>query len=207
MKVAVKTIENKAAGDITLEPSVFGVEVRQDILHRMVNYQLAKRRSGNHLAQTRDRVNGTGKKPWSQKGTGRARAGDLKRTQDRGGAVVHGPVVRSHAVELPKKIRRLAMKMALSAKAAEGKIIILDEAKAKDYKTKPMSANIAKFGVDSALIVAGSEVDVNFARATANLPRIDVLPSQGANVYDIIRRDVLVLTKDAVNDLTAKLKD
>ncbi len=207
MKIAVKTIDNKAAGDITLEPSVFGVEVRQDVLHRMVNYQLAKRRSGNHSAQTRDRVSGTGKKPWSQKGTGRARAGDLKRTQDRGGAVVHGPVVRSHAVDLPKKVRRLAMKMALSAKAAEGKIIILDEAKAKDHKTKPMAANIAKFGLDSALIVAGNEIDVNFARATANLPRIDVLPSQGANVYDIIRRDVLVLTKDAVNDLTAKLKD
>ncbi len=206
MKIAVKTLENKDAGEITLDKSVFGVEIRQDILHRMVNYQLAKRRSGNHKAQQRHEVTGTGKKPWAQKGTGRARAGDLKRSQDRGGSVVHGPVVRSHAISLPKKIRQLALKIALSVKAKEGKIIILDELKAKDHKTKPMAANIAKFGFNSALIVGGSEIDVNFARATANLPRIDVLPSQGANVYDIIRRDVLMLTKDAVNDLTDKLK-
>ncbi len=206
MKLAVKTLENKDAGEITLDKSVFGVEIRQDILHRMVNYQLAKRRSGTHKVQQRHEVTGTGKKPWSQKGTGRARAGDLKRTQDRGGAVVHGPVVRSHAIDLPKKIRQLALKIALSAKAKEGKIIIIDEAKAKTHKTKPMAANIAKFGFDSALIVGGAEIDPNFARATANLPRIDVLPSQGANVYDIIRRDVLVLTKDAVNDLTERLK-
>ena len=206
MKLAVKTLENKDAGEITLDKSVFGVEIRQDILHRMVNYQLAKRRSGNHKAKQRHEITGTGKKPWAQKGTGRARAGDLKRNIDRGGAAVHGPVVRSHAVSLPKKIRQLALKIALSAKAKDGKIIILDEAKAKDHKTKSMAANMAKFGFNSALIVGGSEIDANFARATANLPRIDVLPSQGANVYDIIRRDVLVLTKDAVNDLTEKLK-
>jgi len=206
MKIAVKTLENKDAGEITLDKSVFGVEIRQDILHRMVNYQLAKRRSGNHKAKQRHEITGTGKKPWAQKGTGRARAGDLKRNIDRGGAAVHGPVVRSHAVSLPKKIRQLALKIALSAKAKDGKIIILDEAKAKDHKTKSMAANMAKFGFNSALIVGGSEIDANFARATANLPRIDVLPSQGANVYDIIRRDVLVLTKDAVNDLTEKLK-
>lgn len=206
MKLAVKTIENKDAGEITLDKSVFGIEVRQDLLHRMVNYQLAKRRAGTHKAQQRHEVTGTGKKPWAQKGTGRARAGDLKRTQDRGGAVVHGPVVRSHAIDLPKKLRKLALKTALSAKAAEGKLIVLDEAKAKDHKTKPMAAALSKFGFNSALILGGQEVDVNFARATANLPRIDVLPSQGANVYDILRRDVLVLTKDAVNDLTEKLK-
>ena len=206
MKLAVKTIENKDAGEITLDKSIFGVEVRQDLIHRMINYQLAKRRSGTHKAQTRNEVSGTGKKPWRQKGTGRARAGDLKRTQDRGGAVVHGPVVRSHAIDMPKKLRKLALKVALSAKAKEGKLIILDEARAKDHKTKPMAANISKFGFNSALIVGGQEIDVNFARAMANLPRIDVLPSQGANVYDIIRRDVLVLTKDAVNDLTEKLK-
>lgn len=206
MKMSVKTLENKAAGEITLDKSVFGVEIRQDILHRMVNYQLAKRRSGNHKAKKRHEVSGTGKKPWAQKGTGRARAGDLKRNIDRGGAAVHGPVVRSHAVDLPKKIRKLALKIALSSKAAEGKIIILDDAKAKNHKTKPMAAALDKFGLNSALIVSGSEVDANFARGCANLPRIDVLPSQGANVYDILRRDVLVLTKDAVNDLTEKLK-
>lgn len=206
MKLSVKTIENKDAGEITLDKSVFGVEVRKDLLHRMVNYQLAKRRSGNHKTKQRHEVSGTGKKPWAQKGTGRARAGDLKRNIDRGGATMFGPVVRSHAIDMPKKLRKLALKTALSAKAAEGKIIVLDEAKAKDHKTKPMAAALSKFGIDSALIVGGSEIDVNFTRATANLPRIDVLPSQGANVYDILRRDVLVLTKDAVNDLTEKLK-
>lgn len=206
MKLAVKTIENKDAGDITLDKSVFGVEVKQEILHSMVNYQRNKARSGTHKAQQRNEVSGTGKKPWAQKGTGRARAGDLKRNIDRGGQVAHGPVVRSHATELPKKVRKLALKMALSGKAAAGKLIVIDDAKAKDHKTKPMAAALGKFGFNSALIVGGKEVDANFARATANLPRIDVLPSMGANVYDILRRDTLVLTKEAVNDLTERLK-
>ncbi len=206
MKIAVKTIEGKASGDITLDKEVFGAEVRKDLLHRMVNYQLAKRRGGNHKVKTRNEITGTGKKPWAQKGTGRARAGDLKRNIDRGGATVHGPVVRSHAIDLPKKVRKAALKSALSAKAAEGKIIILDDAKAKEHKTKPMAAALQKLEINNALIVGGAEIDANFARATANIPLIDVLPSQGANVYDILRRDTLVLTKDAVNDLTEKLK-
>lgn len=206
MKLAVKTIDNKAAGEITLDEDIFGAEIRQDILHRMVNYQLAKRRSGNHKTKTRCEVSGTGKKPHAQKGTGRARAGDKKRNIDRGGATMFGPVVRSHAIDLPKKVRRLALKIALSSKVASGKLIILDEAKAESHKTKPMADAIAKFGFNSALIVGGKEIDVNFARAMANLPRIDVVPSQGANVYDILRRDVLVLTKEAVSDLTEKLK-
>lgn len=206
MKLAVKTLENKAAGDITLDDSVFGVEVKQDILHRMVNYQLDKRRAGTHAVKTRSDVAGRQKKPWKQKGTGRARAGNLKRNIDRGGGVVHGPVVRSHATSLPKKIRALALKMALSAKAKEGKLIVIDEAKAKDHKTKAMAAALGKFEMKSALIVGGQEIDVNFARATANIPLIDVVPSMGANVYDILRRDTLVLTKDAVNDLTDRLK-
>lgn len=206
MKIAVKNLENKDAGEITLDDSVFGVEVKKDILHRMVRYQLDKRRAGTHKVKTRAEVVGTGKKPWRQKGTGRARAGDLKRPQDRGGGNAFGPVVRSHATDLPKKIRALAMKMALSGKAAHGKLIILDEAKAKDHKTKPMAAALGKFGFASALIVGGKEIDANFARATANLPKIDVVPSMGANVYDILRRDTLVLTKEAVNDLTERLK-
>ncbi len=206
MKVAVKNIENKAAGDIALDDAVFGVEVQDNILHRMVKYQLNKRRAGTHKVKGRGEITGTGKKPWAQKGTGRARAGDLKRSQDRGGGVVFGPHPRDHSTGLPKKIRQLAMKMALSSKAKEGKLIILDEAKAKDHKTKPMAEAIGKFGFNSALIVGGKEIDVNFARATANLPRIDVLPSQGANVYDILRRDTLILTKDAVSDLTERLK-
>ncbi|MAE50301.1 MAG: 50S ribosomal protein L4 [Micavibrio sp.] len=206
MKVAVKTLDNKAAGDITLDKDIFGVEVRSDILHRVVNYQLAKRRSGNHKVKQRHEISGTGKKPWAQKGTGRARAGDLKRTQDRGGSTVFGPVVRSHAINVPKKVRKLALKMALSTKAAEGKLIVLDDAKVKSHKTKPMAEALGKMDLSSALILGGKEIDANFARATANIPRIDVLPSQGANVYDILRRDVLVLTKDAVNDITEKLK-
>ena len=207
MKLAVKTLEGKDSGEITLDKGIFGGDVRNDLIHRMVNYQLAKRRAGTHAAQTRDKVSGTGKKPWAQKGTGRARAGDLKRTQDRGGAVVHGPVVRSHAISLPKKIRRAALKAALASKAAAGKIIILDELKAKDHKTKAMAQAFTKLELSNALVIGGAEIDANFARATANLPRIDVLPSNGINVYDIIRRDVLVLSKDAVNDITEKLKD
>ena len=206
MKLAVKTLDNKDAGEITLEKSIFGVEIREDVLHQMVKYQRNKARSGNHKVKQRHEIAGTGKKPWAQKGTGRARAGDLKRNIDRGGQTVFGPVVRDHSTSLPKKVRQQALKIALSAKAKDGKLVIIDDAKAKDHKTKPMAAALGKFGFSSALIVGGKEVDVNFARATANIPLIDVLPSQGANVYDILRRDTLVLTKEAVNDLTERLK-
>jgi large subunit ribosomal protein L4 len=206
MKLAVKTIENKDAGEITLDKDVFGVEIRQDIIHSMIGYQLNKRRAGTHKTKTIAEVSGTGKKPWGQKGTGRARAGTVRRPQDVGGGIVHGPQPRSHATEMPKKIRKLALRIALSSKAKEGKLIILDKAEAKDHKTKAMAKALEKMGVNSALIVGGKEIDPNFARATANLPRIDVLPSQGANVYDIMRRDTLILTKDAVNELTEKLK-
>ncbi len=206
MKLAVKNLENKEVGDITLDKSIFGVEIRSDILHTMVTYQLAKRRSGNHKVKQRHEISGTGKKPHPQKGTGRARAGDKKRNIDRGGATVFGPIVRSHAVDMPKKARKLALKVALSSKAKEGKLIILEDAKAKNHKTKPMADAMKKLGFENALIVGGAEVDVNFARGIANIPLIDVLPSNAANVYDILRRDVLVLTKEAVNDLTEKLK-
>lgn len=206
MKIAVKTIENKDAGEITLDKDIFGADVNTDVLHRMVNYQLDARRGGNHKAKERSEVSGTGKKPFKQKGTGSARRGDNKRNIDRGGGVVHGPRVRSHATSLPKAVRKVAMKSVLSSKAKEGKLIILDEAKAKDHKTKPMAENLKKFDLQSALIVGGEEIDVNFARATANIPLIDVLPTQGANVYDMLRRDTLILTKDAVAALTEKLK-
>lgn len=207
MKMQVVNIENKAAGDITLDESVFGIEVRPDVIHQMVVYQQDKRRAGTHKAKERHEVSGTGKKPHAQKGTGRARAGDLKRNIDRGGGVVHGPRVRSHATALPKRIRQMAMKSALSAKAKEGKLIILENDKAKDHKTKAMAVAMTKMGIESAVIVGGKEIDNNFARATSNIPKIDVLPSQGANVYDIMRRDTLVLTKEAVADLTERLKD
>ena len=207
MKLSVKTLDNKAGGDITLDAKIFGLsDFRNDIVHKVVNYQLNKRRGGNHKVKQRDEITGTGKKPWAQKGTGRARAGDLKRTQDRGGATVFGPVVRSHATDLPKKVRQLAMRCVLSSKAKAGKLIILDDVKADTHKTKPMADALAKLDISNAVIVGGKEIDANFARATANLPRIDVLPSQGANVYDIVRRDVLVLTKAAVNDLSERLK-
>lgn len=206
MKLAVKTLDNKEAGDITLDKDVFGVEIRQDIIHSMIHYQLNKRRAGTHKTKDVSEVSGTGKKPHSQKGTGQARAGQKRRPQTVGGGVAHGPVPRSHATDMPKKIRKLALRIALSSKAKEGKLIILDNATAKDHKTKAMAKALEKMGIESALIVGGKEIDANFARATANLPRIDVLPSQGANVYDIMRRDTLILTKDAVNDLTEKLK-
>ena len=205
MKIAVKTLDGKASGDITLDKEIFGVEVRSDLLHRMVNYQLAKRRLGNHKVKQRHEISGTGKKPWAQKGTGRARAGDLKRNIDRGGATIFGPVVRSHAIDLPKKVRKAALRSALSSKAAEGKIIILDDVTAKEHKTKPMVEALKKLDITSALILGGTEIDVNFARATANIPLIDVLPSQGANVYDILRRENLILTKEAVTALTERL--
>ncbi len=206
MKLAVKTIEGKDAGEMTVDGTIFDANIRQDIVHQMINYQLANRRSGNAKVKQRHEIRGTGKKPHPQKGTGKARAGDKKRNIDRGGATVHGPIVRSHAIKLPKKIRQLALRSALSAKAAEGKLIILDDAKATSHKTKPMAEALSKFGFNSAVIIGGEEIDPNFARATANLPRIDVLPVQGANVYDIIRRDTLILTKEAVNGLTKKLK-
>ena len=206
MKLAVKTLDNKEAGQIDLDDTIFGVEVRDDILHRMVKYQLNKRQQGTHKVKTISEVSGTGKKPFAQKGTGRARAGSLRRPQDRGGATIFGPTPRSHATELPKKIKKLAMRTALSAKAKNGKLIIWDKATAKDHKTKGMVAALRSMGLENALIVGGSELDTNFQRATRNIPLIDVMPSQGANVYDILRRDTLVLTKDAVNDLTERLK-
>ncbi len=206
MKAAIKTLENKEAGQIDLDESVFGVEVKPDILYRMVHWQLNKRRAGTHKTKDVSEVAGTGKKPHSQKGTGRARAGYARRPQAVGGGVVFGPTPRSHATALPKKQRELAMRMALSSKAKDKKLVIIDEATAKSHKTKTMAQVLKKLGLESALIVGGKEIEANFARATANLPCIDVLPSQGANVYDILRRDTLVLTKEAVSALTEKLK-
>ena len=185
---------------------VFGVEPRRDILTRMVNWQLAKRRSGNHATKGISQINGTTKKPWSQKGTGRARQGSLRSPQFRKGAVIFGPVVRDHAHDLPKKVRQLALRMALSDKLANGKLIILDEAKVADFKTKALATKLDKMGLNNVLIIDCANLDENFARAARNIPLVDVLPEQGANVYDIMRRDVLVLTKNAVEQLQERLK-
>ncbi|HEY8191974.1 MAG TPA: 50S ribosomal protein L4 [Alphaproteobacteria bacterium] len=206
MKVAVKTLSNKDAGQIDLDDTIFGIEARDDIMHLMVKYQLNKRRSGTHDVKEIGEVSGTGKKPFKQKGTGNARQGSLRSPQMRGGATLFGPTPRSHATDLPKKVRQLALKSALSAKVKAGKLMILDAATATGHKTKPMAIALKAMGIESALIVGGKELDANFARATSNIPRVDVLPSQGANVYDILRRDILVLTKDAVADLTERLK-
>jgi len=206
MKTKVLTLDNKAAGDIELADEIFGLEPRKDILARMVNYQLAKRRAGTHHAQTRNEVTGSGQKMYRQKGTGRARAGNGKAPQFRGGGKAFGPVVRDHAHSLNKKVRRLAMRHALSAKQAEGALIILDDAVAASPKTKDLKAQLQAMGLENALIVGGPEVDRNLSLAARNIPAIDVLPTQGANVYDILRRHKLVLTKAAVEALEARLK-
>jgi len=206
MKCPVITLENKTLGDIELDDAVFGVKPRRDILARMVNWQLAKRRAGTHKVKGISDVSGTTKKPYRQKGTGRARQGSLRAPQFRGGGIVFGPVVRSHEHALPKKVRQLAMRSALSAKQQDGKLVILDKVTVDTPKTANLAQKLAKLGWGSVLIVAGPEVDENFRRAAANLAGIDVLPQAGANVYDILRRDVLVLSRDAVQHLEARLK-
>jgi large subunit ribosomal protein L4 len=206
MKIAVKSLENKEVGSIDLLDAVFGVTPRRDILTRMVNWQLAKRRSGNHKAKIISEVSGTTKKPWAQKGTGRARQGSLRSPQFRKGGVIFGPVVRDHAHDLPKKVRQLALRMALASKQQDGKLVVLDSAKMDSIKTKVLVEKFAKLGWTSALIIDGSNLDENFARSARNIPHIDVLPEQGANVYDILRADVLVLTKNAVEQLQERLK-
>ncbi len=205
MKTEVISLDNKSVGELELDESVFGVEVRRDILARMVNWQLARRRSGNHKTKQRHEIAGTTAKPFRQKGTGRARQGSKKAPQFRGGGTAFGPVVRDHAHDLTKKVRKLALRCALSAKQAEGKLVVLDSTEVETPKTKALAAQLGGLGWANALIVDGAEVNGHFARAAANLPNIDVLPSQGANVYDILRRDTLVLTRDAVANLVERL--
>lgn len=206
MKATIKNLNNEAVGEIELSDAVFGLPTRTDLLARMVNWQLAKRRSGNHKTKGISEISGTTKKPYGQKGTGRARQGSIRSPQFRGGATIFGPVVRSHAHDLTKKVRKLALKTALSAKAAEGKLIVLEAAAAETHKTKELAARLATLGLTSALIIDGSNLDENFAKASRDIPLIDVLPEQGANVYDILRRDTLVLTHNAVEQLEARLK-
>jgi large subunit ribosomal protein L4 len=207
MKLKVTSLENKEAGSIDLADEVFGLpEVRRDILARVINWQLAKRRAGTHKTKGVSDISGTTKKPWAQKGTGRARQGSLRSPQFRGGAVIFGPVVRDHGYGIQKKVRRLALKTALTAKQKDGKLVVLDKASMKEPKTGALAKQFAALGWTSVLIIDGPELDQNFARAARNLPGIDVLPQQGANVYDIVRRDTLVLTREAVQHLEARLK-
>jgi large subunit ribosomal protein L4 len=206
MKLPVKNLANESVGEIELDDAIFGVAVREDLIYRAVNWQLAKRRSGNHKTKGISEISGTTKKPYNQKGTGRARQGSLRSPQFRGGARIFGPVVRSHEHDLTKKVRKLALKTALSAKAAAGQLVIIDTVETDTHKTKALAGSLKAMGFDSLLVIDGETVNENFARAARNIPLVDVLPSQGANVYDIIRRNILVLTRSAVSDLEARLK-
>jgi large subunit ribosomal protein L4 len=206
MKLTVRNLDNQEVGDIELAEEVFGLPVRKDILARVVNWQLAKRRAGTHKAKGISDISGTTKKPYKQKGTGSARHGSRRSPQFRGGAVIFGPVVRSHEFDLQKKVRALGLKTALSAKQAEGKLVVIDAATVAEAKTKFLATRLGALGWDSVLIIDGAAVDEGFARAARNIPKVDVLPQQGANVYDILRRDTLVLTRAGVEQLEARLK-
>jgi len=205
MKADVLTLDNKKAGSVDLAEAIFGLPARPDILARVVNWQLAKRRAGTHKTKSTGEVVGSTRKLGRQKGGGRARHGSRKTNIFRGGAVAHGPVPRSHAFSLPKRIRALGLKTALSAKQAEGKLIVLDTATLESPKTKELAARLVGLSLGSALVIDGAAIDDNVRRAAANIPGIDVLPTIGANVYDIMRHDTLVLTKDAVAALEERL--
>jgi large subunit ribosomal protein L4 len=203
MDVEIKTLDNGSAGSATLPDEIFGAEPRADIMARVVHWQLAKRRAGTHKVKGMGEVSGTTKKPYRQKGTGNARQGSLRAPQFRTGGAVHGPVVRDHGYDLPKKVRRLGLISALSQKLAEGKLVVLDEATGSG-KTAELAAKLKVLGWNSALIVDGT-VDETFLRAARNLPKIDVLPSVGANVYDILNHDVLAITRAGVEGLKERL--
>jgi len=206
MRCDVLTLDNKKAGSIDLDDKVFGVEVKQDVLARVVNWQLAKRRSGNHKTKGISEIAGSTAKPWRQKGTGRARQGSKRATQWRGGQTVFGPVVRSHEYRLNKKVRKLGLRTALSSKKADGNLIVLDEIRLQSVKTKDLSQQLLALGIKKALVISGLEVDPSFARAAANIPHLNCLPQQGANVYDILKSETLILTKDAITLLVERLK-
>lgn len=205
MDIAVSTLAGKESGKVSLSETVFGLEPRQDIIQRVVRWQLAKKQQGTHKTLGRSEVNRTGAKMYKQKGTGKARHHSARAPQFRGGGKAHGPVVRDHSHSMPKKIRSLALKHALSAKLASKDLIILDELAAKEAKTKTLSGSLDKMGIKNALFIGGAELDANFKLAAQNIPNIDVLPVQGINVYDILRRGKLVLSKDAVAALEERL--
>lgn len=206
MKWPVVSISNKKVGEIELSDDVFGLDSRVDILHRMVRWQRAKAQAGTHATKGISQISGTTKKPWRQKGTGRARAGSMRAPQFRGGATIFGPTSRSHGHKLPKKVRSLALKTALSVKAQEGKLIILDEMDIKSPKTSELKKVLDSNGWKSSLFIGGEFVAENFALASRNIIGVNVLPQQGANVYSILKDDILVLSKDAVHHLEARLK-
>ena len=204
--IKITTIGGDAAGEIKLSDEIFGLDPREDILQRVVRWQLARKQQGTHKAKGRAEISRTGAKMYKQKGTGRARHSSARAPQFRGGGKAHGPVVRSHEHDLPKKVRALGLKHALSAKARAASLIVVDDLAMGEAKTKALVADFAKLGLTNALLIGGAEVDQNFARAASNIPNIDVLPVQGINVYDILRRGTLVLSKAAVAALEERFK-
>ena len=206
MELKMLSLDGKESGSITLNKDIFGLEPRADLIHRCVVWQLAKRRAGTHKVKGRAEIARTGKKLAAQKGTGGARHGSHRVNLFRGGGRSFGPVVRSHETGLPKKVRALALRHALSAKAKDGGIVVLDKASLSDPKTKALSERFSKLEITNALIVDGAEVDTNFRNAARNIPHVDVMPIQGINVYDIIRHGKLVLTKAALDALEARFK-
>lgn len=207
MELEIKTLDGASAGKITLSDEIFGLEPRTDLIQRVVRWQLAKRRAGTHKVKGRAEIWRTGKKMYKQKGSGGARHGSARVPQFRGGGRAHGPVVRSHEHDLPKKVRALGLKHALSAKAKAASIVVLQDAVATEAKTQALRGQFEKLGLANALIISGAEVDKNFGLAARNIPNVDVLPIQGINVYDILRRHTLVLTKAAVDALEARFAE
>ena len=198
MKQEIKSLENKIVKEVDLDKKIFGVEIKTEIIHRMIRYQLAKKRSGNHKTKGISEISGTTRKPFKQKGTGSARQGSRRSPQMRGGAVIFGPQVRSHAHKLPKRIRTLALKMALSDKLKEGKLKVISDFKISKPKTSFLTSKLAKMEIDSALFIDGKDVEKNFENAVRNIPKTDFLPISGLNVYDIIRRNFLVISEKAL---------
>ena len=205
MKEKISSLDNKTLKEINLEKSVFGIDVNEEIIYRMVRYQLAKRRSGNHKTKGISEISGTTKKPFKQKGTGSARQGSKRSPQMRGGAVIFGPQVRSHEHKLPKKIKKLALKMALSKKLKDGKLKILNELKISKPKTSLFKNKLSNLKIDSALFIDNVSIDKNFFIASKNVPKIDVLPLVGLNVYDILKRDFLILSESALTSIQERL--
>ena len=205
MQVDILNLDGKSVGKVELSDGIFGIDPRADILHRVVTWQRANARAGTHAVKTVSDVAGSGRKAFKQKKTGNARQGERYNVHMRGGGVVHGPVVRDHSIDLPKKIRSLGLKMALSSKVKDGSLIIIDSEKMKEAKTSTLAKQLKKMKIDSALFVGAETIDTNFKKSAANIINVDVLPTIGLNVFDILKHDKLVLTADAVKAVEARL--
>lgn len=204
MKLQINSLDNKVLEDINLDKEIFGLPYREDIVYRMIRYQNAKKQSGNHKTKGISEISGTTKKPFKQKGTGSARQGSKRSPQMRGGSVIFGPQVRSHSHKLPKRIKKLALKIALSKKMSDGKLKIVSDFKLSKSKTSFLKIKLKKLGIDSALFITGNELDSNFSLASRNIPNVDFLPIQGINVYTIFKRDFLILSNDALKILNER---